>query len=65
MNKLLKIMGVREEPDCICYDFAVGGGRDIEQLEYCRNCDSEKARVCSYQKPRSEEYKLRQEQEKE
>jgi len=31
MNKLLKIMGVREEPDCICYDFAVGGGRDIEQ----------------------------------
>jgi membrane protein YdbS with pleckstrin-like domain len=26
---------------------------------------SEKARVCSYQKPRSEEYKLRQEQDKE
>jgi hypothetical protein len=55
MNKLLKIIGVREEPDCICYDFAVGGGRDITQLDYCRNCDIDKARVCSYYKPRSKE----------
>jgi hypothetical protein len=46
MTTLLKIIGIREETDCLNYEYAMNKGRNIEELDYCRNCDKDRAKQC-------------------